>query len=63
MRLTPVQLTAHGSDGPASRETRGCPSIARGGAADAILDRLRDLSHLFGTLIAPAAGVAVIRAE
>ena len=41
MRLTPLQLNADGVGGPADLANPRTPSIARGAAADVILDRAR----------------------
>ncbi len=61
MRLIPLQLNALGVAGPGDLATRGRPSIARGPAADAILDRLAELSRPFGTVLERADGTATIR--
>ena len=60
--LTPLQLNAVGLGGPGDLTTRGRPSLARGPAADAILDRLAELSRPFGTVLERGEGTAVIRA-
>jgi poly-gamma-glutamate capsule biosynthesis protein CapA/YwtB (metallophosphatase superfamily) len=51
MTLTPVQLNPQGIGGPGDLATRGRPSIARGTEANAILDRLAELSRPFGTAL------------
>lgn len=61
MRLNPVQLNARGVGGAGDLATRGRPSIARGAAADAILDRLARWSRPFGTVLERADGTATIR--
>ncbi|HXC91103.1 MAG TPA: CapA family protein [Stellaceae bacterium] len=60
-RLTPVQLNARGSGGPADLATRGRPSLARDAAAAAILARLEAVSRPFGTAFEHQDGAAVIR--
>jgi poly-gamma-glutamate synthesis protein (capsule biosynthesis protein) len=60
MRLTPVQLNPQGVRGPGDLATRGRPSIVRGAAAHAILDRLAELSRPFGTTLERAGDSAVI---
>ncbi len=62
MRLTPLQLNASGVGGPGELATRGRPSVARGGDADAILDRLARLSRPFGTVLERVDGTATIGA-
>jgi poly-gamma-glutamate capsule biosynthesis protein CapA/YwtB (metallophosphatase superfamily) len=60
-RLTPLQLNAIGVGGPTDLETRGRPSIARGADADAILDRLAELSRPFGTPLTRKDATAILR--
>jgi hypothetical protein len=60
MTLTPLQLSPRGIAG--ASDTHGRPSIARGIAANGILDRLAELSHPFGTALERAGGTAIIRA-
>ena len=60
IRLTPLQLNAIGVDGPTDLAMRGRPSIAYGPAANAILDRLAELSEPYGTAFARTNGIAVI---
>jgi len=62
MTLTPVQLNHRGIGGAGDLATRGRPSIARGAAADAILDRLAELSRPFGTVFKRSDEIADIRA-
>jgi poly-gamma-glutamate capsule biosynthesis protein CapA/YwtB (metallophosphatase superfamily) len=62
MTLTPLQLNARGAGGPGDLATRGRPSIARGATADAILDRLAELSWPFGTVLHRQGRKAMIRA-
>jgi poly-gamma-glutamate capsule biosynthesis protein CapA/YwtB (metallophosphatase superfamily) len=62
MTLTPVQLNARGVGGVGDLATRGRPSIARGAAASAILDRLAELSRPFRTTLDRAGETAIIRA-
>jgi hypothetical protein len=59
---TPLQLNARGVGGPGDLATRGRPSIARGATANAILDRLAELSRPFGTVLDRAGEAAIIRA-
>lgn len=59
MQLTPVQLNEQPIDGDPA--TRGRPSLAHGTEAGAILDRLAALSARFGTTIACAGDIGVIR--
>ena len=58
MRLIPLQLNATGVGGPGDLKTRGRPSLARGPAADIILDRLARLSQPFGTTFTREDGAA-----
>jgi poly-gamma-glutamate capsule biosynthesis protein CapA/YwtB (metallophosphatase superfamily) len=51
-RLVPLQLNAEGIGGPADLKTRGCPSLAHGADAEAILGRLDALCRPFATAIA-----------
>jgi poly-gamma-glutamate capsule biosynthesis protein CapA/YwtB (metallophosphatase superfamily) len=62
MILTPVQLNARGIGGSRDLVTRGRPSIARGAAAAAILDRLEGLSQPYGALLDRTGDTAIIRA-
>jgi len=59
MEMTPIQLNDQGVGGDLA--TRGRPSLAHGGEAAAILDRLAALSSPFGTTIERAGDKAVIR--
>ena len=61
MTLTPLQLSPRGITGASDLATRGRPSIVRGVAANAILNRLAELSRPFGTALERADGTAVIR--
>jgi poly-gamma-glutamate synthesis protein (capsule biosynthesis protein) len=62
MTLTPVQLNPQGIGGPGDLATRGRPSIACGAEASAILDRLAELAHTFGTALERKGETATIRA-
>jgi poly-gamma-glutamate synthesis protein (capsule biosynthesis protein) len=61
MTLTPVQLKPQGVGGPGDLATRGRPSIAHGTEANAILDRLAELSRPFGTALERSGETAIIR--
>ena len=59
MEVIPVQLNDQGVGGGLT--TRGRPSLANGGEAAAILDRLTALSSPFGTSMERAGDKAVVR--
>jgi poly-gamma-glutamate capsule biosynthesis protein CapA/YwtB (metallophosphatase superfamily) len=59
MEVTPVRLNDQGIAGDLA--TRGRPSLARGGEADAILAHLAAMSAPFGTIIERASDKAIIR--
>jgi poly-gamma-glutamate capsule biosynthesis protein CapA/YwtB (metallophosphatase superfamily) len=63
MRLTPLQLNPTGLADPGDLETRGRPSLARGAAGDAILDRVARLSRPFGTTVERENRTAIVRSS
>ena len=56
VRLIPLALNEIGLNGPDDMATRGLPSLARGGQARAILDRIAERSPTLGKAIDPGSG-------